>query len=45
MRIQFENNDWHKGAQAQKDVRYQTRKFHTADYVETHPTLFDNENE
>ena len=43
LRIQFENNEWHKGAQAQKDIRYQTRKFHTADYNETHyPTLFDS---
>ena len=43
LRIQFENNEWHKGAQAQKDVRYKTRKFHTADYNEKQsPTLFDS---
>lgn len=46
LRIQFENNNWHKGGQADQDVRYQTRKFHTADYNETHhPTLFENQNE
>ena len=45
LRIQFENNKWHKGGKANQDVRYQTRKFHSSDYFESHPTLFDNKDQ
>ena len=44
LRLQFENNDWNKGARQYEDTKYKRPYSHGMDYIETQqPTLFDNE--
>ena len=46
LRLQFENNDWNKGARQYEETKYKRPYSHRMDYIETQqPTLFDNQNE
>ena len=46
LRLQFENNDWNKGARQYEDTKYKRPYSHGMDYIETQqPTLFDNQPE
>jgi len=40
LRISFEDNDWHERAKMTQDTRYERRRSHSMDYMETR-TLFD----
>ena len=40
LRLQFESNDWNKGARMTRDTLYERRRSHAMDYVETR-SLFD----
>ena len=39
LRLQFESNDWHKGAQMHADVRYKRPYSHDRDYIERQQTM------
>ncbi len=39
LRLQFESNDWHKGAQMHDDVRYKRPYSHDRDYIERQQTM------
>lgn len=41
LRLQFEDNDWHQGAQMHEESHRKRGYSHDMDYIETHPTLFD----
>lgn len=43
LRLQFEQNDWHKGAQMTDRTRYKRPYTHSMDYMETQMGLFDDE--
>lgn len=43
LRLQFESNDWHKGAQMHDDVRYKRPYSHGMDYIERQQKLFNEE--
>jgi hypothetical protein len=43
LRLQFESNDWHKGAQIHDDVRYKRPYSHGMDYIERQQKLFNEE--
>ena len=43
LRLQFESNDWHLGAQMHQDTRYKRDYTHTFDYIEKQQSLFHND--
>lgn len=45
LRLQFENNDWERGAQLYDRTIYKRPYTHGMDYIETQQTLFDKEEE
>ena len=45
LRLQFEQNDWHKGARMHEDKQYKRGYSHTIDYMEKQQSLFDNQTE
>lgn len=42
LRLQFENNDWHEGAQMSDRTHYKRPYTHGMDYIETQQSLFDD---
>lgn len=45
LRLQFEGNDWHKGAQMTDRTRYKRSYTHGMDYMEKQMGLFDDDDE
>lgn len=45
LRLQFENNDWERGAKLYDQTIYKRPYTHGMDYIETQQTLFDKEEE
>lgn len=45
LRLQFEQNDWHKGAQMTDRTHYKRPYTHGMDYIEKQQTLFDEEDD
>ena len=43
LRLQFEGNDWHNGAQMHEDKAYKRPYTHGMDYIEKQQTLFNDE--
>ena len=43
LRLQFESNDWHKGAQMHDQTRYKRPYSHGMDYIERQQSLFNEE--
>ena len=39
LRLQFESNDWHKGAQMHDQTRYKRPYSHDRDYIERQQTM------
>lgn len=44
LRLQFEQNDWHKGAKMHEENQYKRGYGHSMDYMETQQKLFDEDN-
>lgn len=43
IRTQFENNNWHEGAQMHDRTKYKRPYTHSMDYIETQQSLFEDE--
>ena len=42
LRLQFESNDWHQGAQMHDDTRYQRHNSHSMEYIDRQGSLFED---
>ena len=42
LRLQFEQNDWHQGAQVHSDTRYQRHNSHSMEYIDRQGSLFED---
>ena len=42
LRLQFESNDWHLGAQMHQDIRYKRGYKHSDEYIDRQQSIFKN---
>lgn len=42
LRLQFESNDWHQGAQVHNSTRYQRHNSHSMEYIDRQGSLFED---